>query len=346
MCHLRRLKRVLGNIFHRHVEKLFVFLDPHPYNFLLFLQSSAGFFSLLFLLYHTHFFVIIQVDLLNNHKFMPVYLHLYVFLLLGLLLLGAFFSTFFLLITIPEVSFTGRFHDCRGIWSKFLESWENVISWLQDFRVRFNELSEITEKTMGWLQEVKLGVPLLPFSESLEEFLTISRHELSSELNDIWVNICKNGVTDDKLVGRIRSYISLLPALLRISTKNDLSQFPLIRVFSCLWWSKYRRSWNMLRFYLIAIFFNHTICEFIYFLKIVGTVRVIFMSQKVEFRVHCLDFHYHFFENSALFRHITRCLIYNSLDIWGRNDNPSLFFLLILQVCFYLRVLFGHLFNL
>ena len=76
---------------------------------------------------------------------------------------------------------------------------------------------------MCWLQEIELRVSLLTFSEALEEFLPVSRYELRSELNDIRVDICEYGVTDDKLVGWIRSYIGLLPALLGVTTENELS---------------------------------------------------------------------------------------------------------------------------
>ena len=87
----------------------------------------------------------------------------------------------------------------------------------------------------------------------------------------------------------------------------------------------------MLRF---DLFFNHAVGEFIDFLKIIGPIRVVLMSQKVELRVHGLDLHDHFLESAALLGDIAGCLIDDGLDIRRGDDDSGLLLFLVLQICF------------
>ena len=85
---------------------------------------------------------------------------------------------------------------------------------------------------MGWLKEVKLGVSLLPLSETLQEFLPISSHELSCELNNVRVYICQHWMTYDILVRGVRPHISSFPPLLRVATIYRLANLSLVHVFT------------------------------------------------------------------------------------------------------------------
>ena len=85
---------------------------------------------------------------------------------------------------------------------------------------------------MGWLKEVKLGVSLLSLSEALQEFLPVSSHELSCELNNVRVYICQHWMAYDILVRGIWADIPGFPPLLRVAPIYRLANLTLVQVFS------------------------------------------------------------------------------------------------------------------
>ena len=127
---------------------------------------------------------------------------------------------------------TCLFHDGGRIRNESLQASEGFVSRLQNFRVGLNKLREVAEEAMGWFEEVKLGVSLLPLSEALQEFLPISSHKLSCELNNVRVNICQHWMTYDILVRGIWAHIPCFPPLLRITTIYRLANLSLVQVFT------------------------------------------------------------------------------------------------------------------
>ena len=109
---------------------------------------------------------------------------------------------------------------------------EGFVSRLQDFRVGLNQLSEVAEETMGRLKKVKLGVSLLPLSETLQEFLPISSHELSCELNNVRVYISQHRMTYNILVRGVWPHIPGFFPLLRVATIYHLTNLSLVQVFT------------------------------------------------------------------------------------------------------------------
>lgn len=113
-----------------------------------------------------------------------------------------------------------------------MQAREGLISRLQHFRVGLDQLSEIAEETMSWLEEVKLGVTLLPLSETLQELLAIARHKLSRELYNVRVYICQHRMTYDILVRGVGPHISAFLSLIRVATVYHLANLALIQVFT------------------------------------------------------------------------------------------------------------------
>jgi hypothetical protein len=105
-----------------HVNQLLILLYLHADEVpLMFLLPPAGLLSFLFLLYHLHLLVIIQIDFLYYHKLMPIYLHFDILLLFRLLLYRLIFALLFLLgIFVPEVPFTASLQHGDRVLSIFL----------------------------------------------------------------------------------------------------------------------------------------------------------------------------------------------------------------------------------
>lgn len=75
-----------------------------------------------------------------------------------------------------------------------------VIPWNQNLRVGLNQLCEVSEKTVRRLQKVKLRVATFPLGQALKELLPVPGHELRSELDDVHVYHCEQGMRDVKLI--------------------------------------------------------------------------------------------------------------------------------------------------
>ena len=114
-----------------------------------------------------------------------------------------------------------------------MQAREGLVSRLQNFRVGLDQLSEIPEEAMSWLKEVKLGVTLLPLSETLQELLAIARHKLSRELNNVRVYICQHRMTYDILVRGVWPHIPGFLPLIRVATIYHLANLALVQVFTC-----------------------------------------------------------------------------------------------------------------
>ncbi len=59
----------------------------------------------------------------------------------------------------------------------------------EHFRVAFDQLSEIAEETVGWLQKLKLRVSLFPLCETLEKLLPILCHKLGGKFDNFTVDV-------------------------------------------------------------------------------------------------------------------------------------------------------------
>ena len=81
---------------------------------------------------------------------------------------------------------------------------------------------------MGWLKEVKLGVALLPFSETLQELLPISRDKLSSKLNNVRIYICQHRMTYEILVRGVWAHIPGFLPLLWVAAIYHLANLSLV----------------------------------------------------------------------------------------------------------------------
>lgn len=73
---------------------------------------------------------------------------------------------------------------------------------------------------------------------------------------------------------------------------------------------------------------DDTCCQFFEFLVIVRTVSVVLVPQKVKLRIVRFHLHDHAFKLLTILGNISRCLVHDSFDLWGR-DNDSPFWLLL-----------------
>ena len=113
-----------------------------------------------------------------------------------------------------------------------MEARESLVSRLQHLRVGLDQLSEIAEEAMSWLQEVKLGVSLLPLSETLQELLSVARHKLGCQLYNVRVYICQHWMADDILVRGVGPHIPGFLSLVRVATVYHLANLALVQVFT------------------------------------------------------------------------------------------------------------------
>ena len=127
---------------------------------------------------------------------------------------------------------TSRFHDGGRICNESLQASKGFVSRLQHLRVGLNQLSEIAEETMSRLKEVKLGISLLPLSETLQEFLSVSSHELSCKLYNVRVYICEYWMTNDILIRCVWPHIPGFLPLFRVATIYRLANLSLVQVFT------------------------------------------------------------------------------------------------------------------
>lgn len=157
-----------------------------------------------------HLLVIIEIDFLNNHEIVPIYLVLHggIFLLgvsirvleflelVRMRVIGLLLGLLFLVL-VPKIPLTSCLQYQSRIFCKILQPFKLYRPYIDYLPVTLNQLSEVPEKTVCRFQEVKLRIPLLPLGQALQEFTTIPRDKLGSQLDDISVDIGQEGMMGD-----------------------------------------------------------------------------------------------------------------------------------------------------
>lgn len=180
---------------------------------------------------------------------------------------------------------------------------------------------------MSRLEEVKLRIPLLTLSESLQESLAVLRHELSSKLDYIAVHVRQDRMAHIELVWRVGSNIASGFSLVWVPAVDKFSKLLLKGVFSFARSGGDRRRDNLAFLGLLwrkNVFEDLASGEFFEFAGVVRTIRVIFGAQEVELWVVSFQFEDHALKVLTILGDIGRCLVDYGLDVWRWDDHTHL----------------------